>query len=124
MELKEQQLTVLDAVLQKRFDKSRIKSYITSNVDATITLENTGTSEINVIRILDDIPGIFDTPSLEDVTIEMEGSELNDDQYRIDVVNGTQLEEKHTSPDGEGHGFRITIGTSALSVYNQKSSTD
>ena len=113
VELKEQQLTVLDAVLQKRFDKSRIKSYITSNVDATITLENTGTSEINVIRILDDIPGIFDTPSLEDVTIEMEGSELNEDQYRIDVVNGTQLEEKHTSPDGEGHGFRITIGTSA-----------
>ena len=113
VELKEQQLTVLDAVLQKRFDKSRIKSYITSNVDATVTLENTGTSEINVIRILDDIPGIFDTPSLEDVTIEMEGSELNEDQYRIDVVNGTQIEEKHTSPDGEGHGFRITIGTSA-----------
>ena len=113
VELKEQQLTVLDSVLQKRFDKSRIKSYVSSSVDATITLENTGTSEINVIRILDDIPGIFETPSIDEVVIEMEGTELNNDQYRIDVVNGIQLEEKHISPDSEGHGLRITVGTSA-----------
>tara|TARA_Y100000588_G_scaffold373362_1_gene447108 strand:+ start:16 stop:2478 length:2463 start_codon:yes stop_codon:yes gene_type:complete len=113
VELKEQQLTVLDSVLQKRFDKSRIKSYVSSNVDATITLENTGTSEINVIRILDDVPGIFETPSIDEVVIEMEGTELNNDQYRIDVVNGVQLEEKHISPDSEGHGLRITVGTSA-----------
>ena len=113
VELKEQQLTVLDSVLQKRFDKSRIKSYISSNVDAAITLENTGTSEINVIRILDDIPGIFETPATEDVVIEMEGTELNEDQYRIDVVKGAQLEEKHVSPDAEGHSLRITVGTSA-----------
>ena len=113
VELNEQQLTVLDSVLQKRFDKSRIKSYISSNVDATITLENTGSSDINVIRILDDIPGIFETPSIDDVVIEMEGTELNGDQYRIDVVNGVQLEEKHVSPDSEGHGLRITVGTSA-----------
>ncbi|MBI87811.1 MAG: hypothetical protein CMB67_02125, partial [Euryarchaeota archaeon] len=113
VELKEQQLTVLDAVLQKRYDKSRIKSYVSSKVEAVVTLENTGTSEINVIRILDDIPGIFDTPSTEDVVIEMEGAELKDDQYRIDIVNGIQLEEKHISPDNEGHGLRITVGTSA-----------
>ena len=113
VELKEQQLTVLDAVLQKRFDKSRIKSYISSNVDAVITLENTGTSEINVIRVLDDIPGIFETPSAGDISIEIEGTELNEEQYRIDVVNGTQLEDKHISPDGEGHSLRMTIGTSA-----------
>ena len=113
VELKEQQLTVLDAILQKRFDKSRIKSYITSNVDSVITLENTGTSEINVIRVLDDIPGIFETPSIEDVSIEIEGTELTEDQYRIDVVNGTQLEDKHISPDREGHSLRMTVGTSA-----------
>ena len=113
VELKEQQLTVLDSVLQKRFDKSRIKSYIASNVDVAITVENTGSSEINVIRILDDIPGIFETPSIEQITIEMEGSELSEEQYRIDVVNGVQLEEKHVSPDSDGHGLRITVGTSA-----------
>ena len=113
VELKEQQLTVLDSVLQKRFDKSRIKSYISSNVDAAITIENTGSSEINVIRILDDIPGIFETPSIEQIAIEMEGSELSEEQYRIDVVNGVQLEEKHVSPDNDGHGLRITVGTSA-----------
>ena len=113
VELKEQQLTVLDAILQKRYDKSRIKSYVSSDVETAVTLENTGSSTINVIRILDDIPGIFETPSMEHITIEMEGSELNDDQYRIDIVNGIQLEEKHISPDSEGHGLRITVGTSA-----------
>ena len=113
IELKEQHLTVLDATLQKRFDKSRIKSYISSDVETVITLENNGTSEINVLRVLDDIPGIFETPSVEDISIEIEGTELKKDQYRIDVVNGTQLEDKHISPDGEGHSIRMTIGTSA-----------
>ena len=84
VELKEQQLTVLDAALQKRFDKSRIKSYISSKVETVITLENTGTSEINVLRVLDDIPGIFDIPNTEDISIEIEGTELKQEQYRID----------------------------------------
>ena len=113
IELKEQQLTVLDAALQKRYDKSRIKSYISSKVETVITLENTGTSEINVLRVLDDVPGIFDTPNTEDISIEIEGTELKQEQYRIDVVNGTQLEEKHISPDKEGNSLRMTIGTSA-----------
>ena len=122
IELKEQQLTVLDAVLQKRFDKSRIKSYISSNVEVVITLENTGSSPINVIRVLDDIPGIFDTPSMEQVSIEMEGTELNSSQYRIDIVNGIQIEEKYISPDNDGHGLRITVGTSApLGLHPGKS---
>ena len=111
--MKEQQLTVLDAALQKRFDKSRIKSYISSKVETVMTLENTGTSEINVLRVLDDIPGIFDVPNTEDITIEIEGTELKQEQYRIDLVNGTQLEEKHVSPDREGNALRMTIGTSA-----------
>ena len=113
IELKEQQLTVLDAILQKRFDKSRIKSYISSNIETVVTLENNGTSEINVLRVLDDIPGIFETPSVEDITIEIEGKELKEEQYRVDVVNGAQLEDKHVSPDGDGHSLRMTIGTSA-----------
>ena len=113
IELKEQQLTVLDAILQKRYDKSRIKSYISSNIETVITLENNGTSEINVLRVLDDVPGIFETPSVDDISIEMEGTELKEEQYRIDVVNGTQLEDKHVSPDGDGHSLRMTIGTSA-----------
>ncbi len=107
------QLTVLDAILQKRYDKSRIKSYISSNIETVITLENNGTSEINVLRVLDDVPGIFETPSVDDISIEIEGTELKEEQYRIDVVNGTQLEDKHVSPDGDGHSLRMTIGTSA-----------
>jgi len=113
VELKEQQLTVLDAILQKRYDKSRIKSYVSSDIETAVMFENTGSSIINVVRILDDIPGIFEAPSMEQVTIEIDGSELSDDQYRIEVVNGVQLEEKHISPDSEGHGMRVTVGTSA-----------
>ena len=113
IELKEQQLTVLDAVLQKRFDKSRIKSYISSDIETVITLENNGTSEINVLRVLDDVPGIFETPSVGDISIEIEGTELKEEQYRIDIVKGIQLEDKHVSPDGDGHTLRMTIGTSA-----------
>ena len=112
IELKEQNLTVLDAVLQKRYDKSRIKSYVSSKIESTITFENTGTSEINVVRILDDIPGIFETPSLDGIAIEMEGSELSDQQYRIDVVNGIQIEEKHISPDNEAVSYtHLTLQT-------------
>ena len=54
--LKEQKLTILDAIVNKRYDKSRIKSYVSSDVEAVITIENTGSAIMNVVRILDDIP--------------------------------------------------------------------
>jgi len=113
IELKEQQLTILEAILQKRYDKSRIKSYMPSEIEAVITLENSGSSPINVIRMLDDIPGIFENPATDSVSIEVDGVELAEDQYRVEVVNGIQLEEIHVSPDNQGHGLRITVGTSA-----------
>ena len=113
VELKEQQLTILEAILQKRYDKSRIKSYMPSEIEAVITLENSGSSPINVIRMLDDIPGIFETPASDSVSIEVDGVELAEDQYRVEVVNGTQIEEVHVSPDNKGHGLRIAVGTSA-----------
>ena len=65
------------------------------------------------MRLLDDIPGIFEPPNPESISIEIGNSELNEDQYRVEVVSGTQLEEKMVSPDGHGHALRITVGTSA-----------
>ena len=109
----EQNLSVLDAQILKRFDISRIKSYVSSDLEATITIENTGSATINVMRIIDDIPGIFIPPSLEKVNVEIEGLELSDDQYRIEVINGNQIEEKLISPDNPGHALRITVGTSS-----------
>ena len=111
--LKEQKLTVLDAEILKKYDKSRIRSFIGSDVEATITVENTGSATINVMRLMDDIPGIFEPPSSDSISIEMGGSELNEDQFRVEVVNGIQLEEKMVSPDGSGHSLRVTVGTSA-----------
>jgi hypothetical protein len=111
--LKEQKLTVLDAVLLKQYDKSRIKSFLPSDIEATISIENNGSAPINVMRLLDDVPGIFDPPSQDDVSIEIGGTDLNEEQYLIEVINGVQLEERMISPDSEGHGLRITVGTSA-----------
>ncbi|MAD56399.1 MAG: hypothetical protein CL974_02500, partial [Euryarchaeota archaeon] len=111
--ISEQNLSILDAQILKRFDISRIKSYVSSDLEATITIENTGSATINVMRIIDDIPGIFIPPSLEKVHVEIEGLELSDDQYRIEVINGNQIEEKLISPDNPGHALRITVGTSS-----------
>ncbi|MGY8715313.1 MAG: hypothetical protein ACKVI6_02605 [Candidatus Poseidoniales archaeon] len=111
--LKEQKLTILDAILKKRYDKSRIKSYLTSNVEAAITIENTGSAVMNVVRILDDIPGIFKPPSHSQISIEIEGAELKPEQYQVEIIGGIQIEERLISPDSEGHGLRATIGTSA-----------
>ena len=111
--LKEQKLTILDAIVNKRYDKSRIKSYVSSDVEAVITIENTGSAIMNVVRILDDIPGIFNPPSHGQISIEIEGLELKPEQYQIEIINGIQIEEKLVSPDSNGHGLRATIGTSA-----------
>ena len=111
--ISEQNLSILDAQILKRFDISRIKSYVSSDLEATITIENTGSATINVMRIIDDIPGIFVPPSLEKVHIEIEGLDLSDEQYRIEVINGNQIEEKLISPDNPGHALRITVGTSS-----------
>ena len=109
----EQNLSILDAQILKRFDISRIKSYVSSDLEATITIENTGSATINVMRIIDDVPGIFLPPSLEKVHVEIEGLDLSGDQYRIEVINGNQIEEKLISPDNPGHALRITVGTSS-----------
>ena len=113
LELKERSFKVLDAEVNKQYSISRIRSYVASDLDCITVIENTGSAPINVMRLLDDIPGIFNTPSTNQVRIEMEGSELNEDQYRIEVVDGTQLEEQLVSPDSQGHALRITVGTSA-----------
>jgi len=111
--ISEQNLSILDAQILKRFDISRIKSYVSSDLEATITIENTGSATINVMRIIDDVPGIFTPPSLEKIHVEIEGLDLSDDQYRIEVINGNQIEEKLISPDSPGHALRITVGTSS-----------
>ncbi|MBT3601165.1 MAG: hypothetical protein HN520_05190 [Euryarchaeota archaeon] len=113
IQVSEQRLSILDALILKRFDISRIKSYIPSDLEVTTTIENTGSATINVMRIIDDIPGIFMPPELENVIIEIEGADLSEEQYRIEVINGNQIEEKLISPDNPGHALRITVGTSS-----------
>ena len=111
--INEQKLAIIDATINKRYDVSRIKSYVPSNIEAVITIQNTGSATINVMRVLDDVPGIFEPPSTHKIQIEIEGADLSADQYRVDIINGNQLEEKLISPDNPGHALRITVGTSS-----------
>ena len=71
IQVSEQQLSILDATILKRFDISRIKSYISSDLEVTTTIQNTGSATINVMRIIDDVPGIFIPPKLENVQVEI-----------------------------------------------------
>tara|TARA_Y100001968_G_scaffold127071_1_gene115940 strand:- start:38365 stop:41019 length:2655 start_codon:yes stop_codon:yes gene_type:complete len=113
IEVKERSIKVLDATVNKRFSISRIRSYVSSELDASIIVKNTGSAPINVIRLLDDVPGVFLPPSPDGIRVEIEGVDLKEDQYRIEVVDGTQIEEELISPDSQGHALRITVGTSA-----------
>ncbi|MBT3357811.1 MAG: hypothetical protein HN534_01605 [Euryarchaeota archaeon] len=113
VDISEQKLAIIDATIKKRYDISRIKSYVPSDIEAVITIENTGSASINVMRFLDDIPGIFQPPLTHKIQIEIEGADLSDDQYRVEIINGNQLEEKLISPDNPGHALRITVGTSS-----------
>ncbi|MEC9478160.1 MAG: hypothetical protein VX666_03290, partial [Candidatus Thermoplasmatota archaeon] len=59
LELKERSFKVLDAEVNKQYSISRIRSYVASDLDCITVVENTGSAPINVMRLLDDIPGIF-----------------------------------------------------------------
>ena len=79
--VKEQHLTVLDAEILKKLIAQEL-GHVSSDIEATITVENKGSAPINVMRLLDDIPGIFEPPNPESISIEIGNLELNEDQYR------------------------------------------
>ena len=70
-----------------------------------------GSSTINLMRITDDIPGIFEAPSPEQMTIKIDGKAIDDDQYKAEISEGITIEKEHRSPDGQGHTMMLTVGT-------------
>ena len=48
--LQSKSLPVVDARIEKSYDRSRIKSYTDDSVGTTITVQNVGTSAINLLR--------------------------------------------------------------------------
>ena len=111
MTLEEKKLEVLEADVEKSYSTGSLRSYRSQKVQATMTLVNKGSSTINLMRITDDIPGIFEAPSPEQMTIKIDGKAIDDDQYKAEISEGITIEKEHRSPDGQGHTMMLTVGT-------------
>ena len=111
MTLEEKKLEVLEAEVDKSYSTGSLRSYRPQKVQATMTLVNKGSSTINLMRITDDIPGIFEAPDVEQMTIKIDGKAIDDDQYKAELSEGITIEKEHRSPDGQGHTMMLTIGT-------------
>ena len=77
---------------------------------ATVVLENTGSATINLMRITDDIPGLFSVPDLSAMKIKVAGIELDAEQFKAEVADGITLEETHISLMDLGT-LSVTVGT-------------
>ena len=104
-------LEVLDAELKKKYSKTVLPSYRQQSLTAEITITNTGSSTINLMRLTDDIPGLFMAPSLENVVVKSSGNDLPDDQVKVEISEGVSIEKERRSPDGPGFSMTMTIGT-------------
>ena len=78
---------------------------------AKITIKNEGSATINLMRLTDDIPGLFDAPAVEDISIKVGSTDLAADQFKAEISEGITLEKEMRSPDGNGHTLTMTIGT-------------
>ena len=104
-------IEVLEAAVEKSYSVDVLRHYRQTELTATMDIENTGSATINLLRITDDLPGIFSAPDADSVKASIDGNELIRDQFRIEIKEGISLEENRTSPDGPGHTMLITIGT-------------
>ncbi len=111
MKLEEKKLQVLEADISKTYSTSGLRSYRAQKIQSVMTLENKGSSVINLMRITDDIPGLFDAPSQEQLTIKLDGKTIDDDQFKVEMAEGVTIEKEHKSPDGIGHTMTLTVGT-------------
>ena len=111
IELEPQTFSVLEADVQKTYDAAILRSYREQVVNSCLSIKNTGSSEINLMRITDDIPGLFNALDTESITINIDGERMSAEQFRAELKDGVSLEEFRRSPDGEGHTLELTVGT-------------
>ena len=104
-------IEVLEASIEKSYSIDVLRHFRKTDLEATMKIENTGSAVINLLRITDDVPGIFAAPDAASIRVSIDGNDLLEDQYRIETKEGISLEEHRVSPDGPGHTMLITIGT-------------
>ncbi|MDP6234049.1 MAG: hypothetical protein QF839_07735, partial [Candidatus Poseidoniaceae archaeon] len=103
-------LSVVDGKVEKTYSKAKLQSYREQSVQAEIRITNTGSSEINLMRLTDDIPGVFHAVDTSTLKIKHAGQSLPPEQFKAEVSEGITLEGEHHSPDGAGHTLSLTIG--------------
>ena len=108
--LQSQHIEVLEADIDKNYSLDVLRHYRRTELEATIEIENTGSAVINLLRIHDDIPGLFEAPEAGSVKASIESKDLNPEQVRIEVHDGIKHEKNRISPDGPGFHMEITIG--------------
>ena len=113
LELEQNSLEVLDAEMKKTYSSDVLRSYREQNVTSEIRLKNAGSATINLVRITDDIPGLFGNPDTSSIVVKINDDILESEQVRADVESGVSLESKRLSPDGEGYTMRIQVGNKA-----------
>ena len=111
MKLQEASFDVLEADVSKKYSTTGLRSYRNQKVGVAISLVNSGSATINLMRITDDIPGLFEAPDIESMKISVAGKELELEQFKAEISSGITLEKEHKSPDGDGHTLTMTIGT-------------
>ena len=111
MTLEEKKLEVLEAEVSKTYSTTSLRSYRSQKLHSTLVLENKGSATINLMRITDDIPGVFEAPDAEHMTIKVAGKAIDDDQFKMELAEGVTIEKEHRSPDGMGHTMTLTVGT-------------
>ena len=111
LKLEQSVLEVMDAKVEKRYSKTVLPSYRKQDLTANIVITNTGSSPINLMRLTDDVPGLFAAPALDTIMVKVGGSELADDQFKAEISEGVTIEKELRSPDGVGHTMTMTVGT-------------
>jgi uncharacterized repeat protein (TIGR01451 family) len=103
-------LLVVDGSVEKSYSRSRLHSYREQSLEAELRVTNTGSSDINLMRITDDIPGLFNAVDPSSMKVKLRGEALPPEQFKSEISEGLTLEREFHSPDGAGHTLSITVG--------------
>ncbi|MEC9124923.1 MAG: hypothetical protein VX515_02885 [Candidatus Thermoplasmatota archaeon] len=109
--LRSKSLPIVDARVEKGYAKSRIRSYTEDVVQTKIKVENVGSATINLLRMVDDLPPIFEKVKLSDISVEIGSRVVDTENMRLDIVDGRSLTAEEIS--GDGHTIQLLIGTTS-----------
>ena len=109
--LRSKSLPIVDARVEKGYAKSRIRSYTEDVVQTKIKVENVGSATINLLRMVDDLPPIFEKVKLSDISVEIGSRVVDTENIRLDIVDGRSLTVEEIS--GDGHTIQLLIGTTS-----------